>query len=26
MKGVTLHGLAAEPRDGGWYGRIIFDV
>lgn len=26
IKGVTLHGLAAEPRDGGWYGRVIFDV
>ncbi|HZD05961.1 MAG TPA: archease [Longimicrobiales bacterium] len=26
IKGVTLHGLAAEPRDGGWWGRVIFDV
>lgn len=27
LKGVTLHGLVAEPRDGGgWYGRVIFDV
>lgn len=26
IKGVTLHGLAAEPRDGGWRGRVIFDV
>ena len=26
IKGVTLHGLAAEPRDGGWSGRVIFDV
>jgi SHS2 domain-containing protein len=26
IKGVTLHGLVAEPRGGGWYGRVIFDV
>lgn len=26
IKGVTLHGLRAEPRDGGWYGRVVFDV
>lgn len=26
IKGVTLHGLAVEPRDDGWYGRVIFDV
>lgn len=26
IKGVTLHGLAAETRDEGWYGRVIFDV
>ena len=26
IKGVTLHGLAAEPREDGWYGRVIFDV
>lgn len=26
IKGVTLHGLAAGPRDGGWTGRVIFDV
>lgn len=26
IKGVTLHGLAAEPRDGGWYARVVFDV
>lgn len=26
IKGVTLHGLVAEEREGGWYGRIIFDV
>jgi SHS2 domain-containing protein len=26
IKGVTLHGLAAEPRGGRWYGRVIFDV
>ena len=26
IKGVTLHGLAAERRDDGWYGRVIFDV
>lgn len=26
IKGVTLHGLAAEPRDGGWWGRVVFDV
>ncbi len=26
IKGVTLHGLVAEERQEGWYGRIIFDV
>ena len=26
IKGVTLHGLVAEARDDGWYGRVIFDV
>lgn len=26
IKGVTLHGLTAGPRDGGWHGRVIFDV
>ena len=26
IKGVTLHGLVAEQRDGSWYGRVIFDV
>ena len=26
IKGVTLHGLAAEERPTGWYGRVIFDV
>lgn len=26
IKGVTLHALAAEPRDGRWWGRVIFDV
>jgi SHS2 domain-containing protein len=26
IKGVTLHGLRAECRGDGWWGRIIFDV
>jgi SHS2 domain-containing protein len=27
IKGVTLHGLAAERRgENNWYGRVIFDV
>lgn len=26
IKGVTLHELRAEKREGGWYGRVIFDV
>jgi SHS2 domain-containing protein len=26
IKGVTLHGLTAEPRGNGWYARVIFDV
>jgi SHS2 domain-containing protein len=26
IKGVTLHGLVVERREGGWYGRVIFDV
>lgn len=26
IKGVTYHRLAAEPRGGGWYGRVIFDI
>lgn len=27
LKGVTLHGLEARQTDeGGWFGRVIFDV
>ncbi len=26
IKGVTLHGLAAERRGGEWTARVIFDV
>jgi len=26
IKGVTLHGLQVERRDGEWFGRVIFDV
>ena len=26
IKGVTLHGLAAERRGRGWWGRVVFDV
>jgi len=26
IKGVTRHGLAVEPRDDGWFARVIFDV
>lgn len=26
IKGVTLHGLAAERRDGTWHGGVVFDV
>lgn len=26
IKGVTLHGLTAEPDGGVWRGRVIFDV
>lgn len=26
IKGVTLHGLVAEPRDDGWFARVVFDV
>lgn len=26
IKGVTLHGLRADPVDDGWLGRVIFDV
>jgi SHS2 domain-containing protein len=26
IKGVTLHGLLVEPMEGGWFGRVIFDV
>ena len=26
IKGVTLHGLAAQELPDGWYGRVIFDV
>lgn len=26
IKGVTLHGLAAERRGDGWTARVIFDV
>jgi SHS2 domain-containing protein len=26
IKGVTLHGLCVEQSEGGWLGRVIFDV
>ena len=26
IKGVTFHDLVAEPRGGGWWGRVVFDV
>jgi SHS2 domain-containing protein len=26
IKGVTLHDLRMELKDGSWYGRVIFDV
>ncbi len=26
IKGVTLHELRVEQRDGQWYGRVILDV
>jgi len=26
IKGVTLHGLRVERLEGGWFGRVIFDV
>lgn len=26
IKGVTLHGLRAEPAGEGWWARVIFDV
>ena len=26
IKGVTLHGLLVEQREGGWHARVIFDV
>jgi SHS2 domain-containing protein len=26
IKGVTLHGLAVERNEEGWFGRVIFDV
>jgi SHS2 domain-containing protein len=26
IKGVTYHGLVAEPSHGGWTARVIFDV
>jgi SHS2 domain-containing protein len=26
IKGVTLHALAAEPRNAEWWGRVVFDV
>lgn len=26
IKGVTLHQLAVERREGAWHGRVIFDV
>jgi SHS2 domain-containing protein len=26
IKGVTLHGLRVERIEGGWLGRVIFDV
>jgi SHS2 domain-containing protein len=26
IKAVTYHGLVIEEREGGWYGRVYFDV
>jgi SHS2 domain-containing protein len=26
IKAVTYHDLVVEERDGGWYGRVYFDV
>lgn len=26
IKGVTYHGLEAEPRGDGWWARVIFDL
>jgi SHS2 domain-containing protein len=26
IKAVTYHDLVIEERDGGWYGRVYFDV
>jgi SHS2 domain-containing protein len=26
IKAVTYHDLAVSLRDGGWYGRVVFDV
>lgn len=26
IKAVTYHDLTIEERDGGWYGRVYFDV
>jgi len=26
IKAVTYHDLVVEQRDGGWYGRVYFDV
>jgi SHS2 domain-containing protein len=26
IKGVTFHGLEVEESEGGWLGRVIFDV
>jgi SHS2 domain-containing protein len=26
VKGATYHRLAFEPRDGGWFARVVLDV
>jgi SHS2 domain-containing protein len=26
VKAVTYHGLAVEPNNGGWQGRLVLDV
>lgn len=26
IKGITWHGLAVEPVEDGWRGRVIFDI
>jgi SHS2 domain-containing protein len=26
IKAITYHGLVVEKREGGWYGRVYFDV